>query len=220
VKPSHQPRGDPYGVTAPTSANRRVAGLDRQTIGPALLVLALAVFMNVVLPTINSTTSYQDQIDKGDVVQVADGITLVPATGWDLAAGALVGETRSSAGDTASTGLVRGGVSFDVQAAPFDGTPSQLLTRVKQIDQELEHLQGKVSATSGRYAVRTRQGAVGVAQDFVGTGKQGTIVAFVLRPRGQTTREGVEIVASGPRSSIARRRDAIVAMIRSLRTAR
>jgi hypothetical protein len=111
-------------------------------------------------------------------------------------------------------------VSFDVQAAPFDGTPSQLLTRVKQIDQELEHLQGKVSATSGRYAVRTRQGAVGVAQDFVGTGKQGTIVAFVLRPRSQTTREGVEIVASGPRSSIARRRDAIVAMIRSLRTAR
>jgi hypothetical protein len=207
-------------VTTPTAASRRIAGLDRQTIGPALLVLALAVFMGVVLPTINSTTSYHDQIDKGDVVQVADGITLVPATGWDLAAGALVGKTRSSVGDTASTGLFRGGVDFEVQAAPFDGTPSQLLTRIKQIDEELEHVRGKVSATSGRYEVRTRQGAVGVAQDFVGTGKQGTIVAFVLRPPSQSTREGVEIVASGPRSSIAHRRDAIVAMIRSLRTAR
>jgi hypothetical protein len=202
-------------------------GLDRQTIGPALLVLALAVVMSVLLPTIDSTTSYHDQIDKGDVVQVADGISVVPTTGWDLADGALAGKTRSPVGDTASTELVRGGVTFDVQAAPFDGTPSQLLTRVNQIDRDLEHVRGKVSATSDRYAVRTRQGAVGVAQDFVSTGKQGTMVAFVLRPPSrspssgaQTTREGVEIVASGPKSSIARRRDAIVAMIHSLRTAR
>jgi hypothetical protein len=213
-------------VTSVTSASRRIAGFDRQTVAPALLVLALAVLMGVVLPAIDSKTSYRDQTDKGDLVQVAEGITLVPATGWELTDGALAGQTRSPVGNTASTQLVRGSVDFKLQVAPFDGSPSQLLTRVDRIHEELEHARGTASATSDRYPVRTRQGARGVAQDFVGTGKQGTIVAYVLKPPSsstssgeQTTREGVQIVASGPKSAIARRRDAIVAMIRSLRTA-
>ena len=209
-------------MTSLTPASHRIAGLDRETIGPALLVLALAVLMGVVLPAIDSSTSYQDQIGTGDLVQVADGITLVPATGWDLTDGALAGRTRSPVGDTASTELVRGSVSLRVQAAPYDGSPSQLLTRVNRIHNELENVRGAASATSDRYPVRTRQGARGVAQDFVGTGKQGTITAYVLEPTGsgtRTTRVGVEIVASGPKSAIARRRDAIVAMVRSVRTA-
>jgi hypothetical protein len=35
---------------------RRSTGIDRQTVGPALLVLALALVMSVVLPWINSQT--------------------------------------------------------------------------------------------------------------------------------------------------------------------
>jgi hypothetical protein len=65
-----------------------------------------------------------------------------------------------------------------------------------------------------------------VAEDFVGVDKQGSIVAFVFGSRGrstgshgQSTSEGVEIVVSGPKGPIALRRDDIVAMIRSIRTA-
>ena len=150
----------------------------------------------------------------------------MPTPGWDLASGALVGDTRSPVGSTATTQLVDGSVSLEVRAAPFEGTPSALLTRVNEINDDLDHARGSVAATTGRYVVTTRQGVVGVAEDFVGVDKQGSIVAFVFPPRtqstgshGQSTREGVEIVVSGPKGSMSRRRDDIVAMIRSIRTA-
>ena len=53
----------------------------------------------------------------------------------------------------------------------------------------------------------------------MGIDKQGTIVAFVLRSHGQSTGEGVKVVVAGSKASISRRRDDIVAMIRSISTA-
>ena len=209
-----------------TSDGRRSNGIDRRTVGPALLVLALAVLMSVVLPLIDSTTPYHDEVHKGDIVELADGITLVPTAGWELATGAVVGQTRSPVGDTAQTELVHGSVDFYVKAAPFDGTPSALLTRVNQINADLRRSRGRAAETTHRYAVTTRQGIVGVAEDFVGVGRQGSLVAFVFRPRaastrsqGQPTREGVEIVVAGPKGPISRQRDHIVSMIRSIRAA-
>jgi hypothetical protein len=118
-------------------------------------------------------------------------------------------------------------VELQVETAPFDGTPSALLTRVNKIDADLARLQGSAPSTTRRYAVSTGQGAIGVAEDFVGVHKQGTTVAFVFRPGGQSTseqgeatREGVVVVAAGPRGPISRHRDDIVEMIRSIRTAR
>jgi hypothetical protein len=202
------------------------AGIDRRTVVPALLVLVLAVLMSVVLPSIDAATSYRDRVDAGDVAEIADGLTIVPAGGWDLAVGALVGHTRSPVGSTARTEVVDGSVELEVQTAPFDGTPSALLARVNRIRADLQRLQGGAVAMTRRYGVRTRRGAVGVAEDFVGAHKQGTIVAFVVRSRGRSTGsqgqasgEGVELVAAGPEGSIARRRDDIVAMIRSIRAA-
>ena len=204
---------------------RRIAGIDRWTIGPALLVLALAVLMSVVLPWVDSETEYSDAVDQDDVVQLADGITLVPAPGWNLASGALAGQTRSAVGSTGSTELVRGNVRFYVHAAPFDGTASALLTRVNEINADVR-AQGRTAQTTGRYTVTTRQGVAGVAEDFVSVSRRGSIVAFVFRLRAQSassdeqpTGEGVEIVVSGPSGAMSRRRDAIVSMIRSIRAA-
>jgi hypothetical protein len=212
-------------TTTATSDALGSMGIDRRTVGPALLVLALAALMSVVLPSIDRATSYRDQVDKGDVAEIADGLTLVPATGWDIATGALVGHTRSPVGSTATTEVVDGGVELQVQTAPFDGTPSVLLSRVNKIEADLARLQGSAAATTRRYAVRTRQGAIGVAEDFVGVHKQGTIVAFVFdsgqstSSQGKATREGVEVVAAGPEGPISRRRKDLVAMIRSIRAA-
>ena len=199
-------------------------GIDRQTVKPALLVLALALLMSVVLPSIDSATPYRNSLHRGDIAELADGITLVPTAGWDLATGALVGHTRSVVGSTATTELVDGGVNFDVQVAPFAGKAVALLGRVNKISAELHHARGSASATR-QYPVTTDQGVVGVGEDFVGVGRQGSVVAFVFRPAGQptsgsarqTTREGVEIVVSGPNGAISRRRGDIVSMIRSIR---
>jgi hypothetical protein len=209
-----------------TGDERRIAGIDRWTIGPALLVLALAVLMSVVFPRVDSETEYSDVIDRGDVVQLADGITLVPAPGWNLASGALAGRTQSEVGSTGSTELVRGDVRFSVQAAPFDGTASALLTRINEINADVRRAQGRTAQTTGRYTVTTRQGAAGVGEDFVSLARRGSVVAFVFGSRTQSassdeqrTDEGVEIVVSGPSDALSRRRDAIVSMIRSIRAA-
>lgn len=199
------------------TGRRRYAGIDRQTVRPSLLVLGLAVLMSVVLPLINSNTSYRHPVRTGELAELAGGITLVPAAGWDLATGALAGRTRSPVGNTATTELGDGGVKFGVQAAPFAATPSALLRRVRKISSQLNHTRGRGTATHV-YTVRTRQGAVGVGQDFAGVSRQGSVIAFVFRLRGQTTGEGVEIVVSGPNGQLSRARDDIVAMIRSIRT--
>jgi hypothetical protein len=203
---------------------RRILGIDRWTIGPALLVLALAVLMSVVLPWVNGETEYSDAVEQGDVVQLAAGITLVPAVGWNLADGALVGETRSAVASTGSTELVRGNVRFSVQAAPFDGTASALLSRIGEINEDVRRAQGRVVQTTGRYTVTTREGVDGVAEDFVSLARRGSIVAFVFGPGPQAASsdgppadEGVEIVVSGPSDAMSRRRDEIVSMIRSIR---
>ena len=94
-----------------TPRERRSSWIDRRTALPALLVLALAVVMSVVLPLIDSGTPYHHAVHRGDVAQVADGLTLVPRPGWQLASGALVGHTRSPVGSTAATELVNGSVS-------------------------------------------------------------------------------------------------------------
>jgi len=205
---------------------RRIAGIDRWTIGPALLVLALAVLMSVVLPRVDSQTEYSDAVDQGDVVQLADGITLVPTPGWKLADGALAGQTRSVVGSTGSTELVRGNLRFSVHAAPFDGTAPALLARINEINADVRRAQGRTAQTTGRYTVTTRQGVAGVAEDFVSIARQGSIVAFVFASRAQSassdeqpTDEGVEIVVSGPGGAMSPRRDDIVSMIRSIRAA-
>ena len=204
-----------------TSDGRRIAGIDRQTVIPALLVLAFALFLSVVLPYIDSRTPYNEQVHAGDVAAIANGITLVPSPGWNLATGVLVGHTRSPVGSTATTQLIDEGVSFYVHAAPFDGTPSALLTRINEINADLEHTRGSAAATTDRYNVTTDQGAVGVAEDFMGVERQGTIVAFVLKPPNGSAgiSEGLEVVVAGATGPIARRRDDIVAMIRSIRAA-
>jgi hypothetical protein len=152
-------------------------GSNGETIGPALLVLALAGLMSVVFPLIDSHTQYRHPVAEGDLAELADGITLVPTAGWDLASGPLVGDTRSPVGST---------------------------------------------ATTHRYAVTTRQGVAGVAEDFVGPTRQGSVVAFVFGSpstssgaQGQSSSEGMEIVVSGPEPDGHHRKD-IVAMIDQL----
>ena len=211
--------------TTMASAARRTGGIDRQTVKPALLVLALAVLMSVVLPTVDGKTAYRHAIHKGEIAELADGITLVPAPGWDLTTGALVGRTRSPVGSTAATELVAGSVRFSVLAAPFAGTPSALLRRINEINADLRHARGRAAATGRHYRVTTRHRVVGVAENFVGVAREGSVVAFVFRSRptagsqGRPIREGLEIVISGPDDLLSRRRDEIVAMIRSIRTA-
>ena len=214
-------------VTLPAEEQRALP-IDPRTIAPSLLVFALAIVMSIVLPNLDSRATYRHEIRSGDIAELAGGITLVPSPGWDLASGALVGKTRSALGSSGSSELVHGSVTFFVRVAPFAGTPDALLTRINKINHDLHRSRGRDAGTTDRYEVKTKQGAVGVAENFVGVARQGSVVAFVLDVRGQasgsqqgssTIHEGVEIVAAGPMEQISRYRDDVVAMIESIRTA-
>ena len=196
-----------------TSTGTATTRIDPRTIKPALLVLAFALLLSVVFPLINSEADYQHQTQNGEVVQLVDGITLVPSAGWNLASGAVVGETRGSIGNTNTTELVNGSIEFNVQAAPFAGTPSALLRRVNKISADL----GRARKATRHYAVTTHQGRKGVAEDYIRVNRQGSVVAFAFKVPGQSSREGVEVVVSGAKGQMSRERDHIVAMVRSIR---
>jgi hypothetical protein len=192
--------------------------IDRSTVKPALLVLAFAILTSVVLPWANSRAPYRHAIHRGDIAELANEITLPAAPGWDLASGALVGHARTPVGSTASTELVVGGIDLLVRVAPFAGTPHALLARVKAISSKFHHARG-ASARTASYRVKTRQGAVGVGEDFSGVTKQGSVIVFVFVSRRLAAREGVEVLVSGPQDAMLRRRREIVAMINGIRIA-
>ena len=65
-------------------ADRRWAGFDRRTIGPALFVLAFMLLMHFGLPALNSAVAYDDRIEAGDDLSLTQGITFTPVPGWNL----------------------------------------------------------------------------------------------------------------------------------------
>lgn len=198
----------------------RVAGIDRRTIKPALAVLALALFVSVVLPLVSGAVAYDDEIRAGDVIDMAEGrLTFVPVPGWNLEDGVRVGGTRSTVPGSSMTVLSAGDVRLTVQAGPFDGTPAALLTRLDELNDDVDDARG-LGASGDRFTVRTDGGVVGVAESFTSLERQGTIAAFVFAVpdrAGTTKRTGVEVVAVGSKSALAARRDEIDAMVRSIR---
>lgn len=72
-----------------------VPWIDRQTVKPALLVVALALLMSVVLPLIDSETPYRDALQRGDIVELADRLTLVPCAGERIRYPPLPGDDRA-----------------------------------------------------------------------------------------------------------------------------
>lgn len=68
----------PYGAPPPDDrvpADRRWAGFDRRTIGPALLVLVFMLLMHVGLPTLDDAVDYDDRVESGDQLNLTHGIT-------------------------------------------------------------------------------------------------------------------------------------------------
>ena len=66
------------GARVGESGRGRLAGVDRGTVAPSLLVVALAVLLSVVLPSLNAAAPYRHPVRNGDVAELAGGITLVP----------------------------------------------------------------------------------------------------------------------------------------------
>jgi hypothetical protein len=190
-------------------------GLDKRTIAPGLIAIALMAVLIVVLPAINEAIEYDRQIQAGDVVNLGAGITFVPAVSWGFPNGLLVsdqtvGGTEASANLNAT--LINGAVEFAATTGPFTGTADELLKQIDKLNEAYKSIDTS-KAMSAPGTLTTSTGLTGVGQAFSGVNVEGVIAAFVVDGIG------VQFVAHGPQDTLLATIDDIAAMIDSLATA-
>ncbi|MFB7718484.1 hypothetical protein [Nocardia sp. NPDC056100] len=170
-------------------ADRRWLGMDRRTLLPALVVLALAFLQAIVIPNINDALAEKDVTVAGDVIAVRGGVTFTAAAGWSLVSGERRSDEPTGEGYPASAVLARGGAQFVVRTGDFSGDPGALLAQIERTDAAL---QGAFTATGDPVAITARTGEPGLITKYAAPGADGVLAAFVF---GKT---GVEVIAIGP----------------------
>ncbi len=205
--PTSAPRFEPDDDWVP--ADVRFFGLDRRTIGPTLMVFALAVAMSVVLPVINAEVPYHDIVKAGYVMQLQGDVTFVPEAGWGITSGVRAGDAPLSGEYPATATVENGALKFRVHTGQFDGDANKLLDQIETTSEALNRGRG-VHVTGEHTTIVTDQGKEGATLRVTGPHTAGVIAAFVFGGRG------VEAVATGPSDAGAQPTATILRMIRSI----
>lgn len=188
---------------------RRWLGLDKRTLLPAGVVVALFAIAVWLLPYANESVKVDDPIRPGDVVQVGPSVQFVPAAGANLVRGLRQGQAGATGyPDTAV--VTYEGIGLQVVADTYQGTPEQLLEQIRRNDEGLRD-NGGLRVTSEPATITNDAGDQGVIARYEGNGSIGAIAAYVF---GTT---GVEIVVLGPPTVDDALPPAVGAMIRSVR---
>jgi hypothetical protein len=196
---------------ARVSVEHRFFGLDRRTLPYALGAIAVFVLWTVVLPWINSGIAWDDTIQAGERVRLADDVSFAPATGWGLLAGLRTTDsTASGQRSTASVAVTSDGVQFTAQQGEWNGTPRALLHQITKITTTEAGPNG-FELSSRPTTVETASGATGAVQGFRSARVEGLIAAFVF---GGT---GIQIQIVGPPGQLSHHADELVRMLASIR---
>jgi hypothetical protein len=204
--PDH-PRPDAVPV------DRRRFGLDRASIGPALLVLGLALVMGVGIAVVDALVPEDDVVRPGDVVGLAGGVEFVPAAGWSITDGLRVGRAGSGGSYPATAQVTDGAVALRLRTAPWPGDAVALLEQVRSTNAREAgdggpRIEGPVSA------FRTTSGADGVLARYRSPNTDGLLAAVVVD--GAQGPVGVEVVATGPVDAPTALARDLAAMIESI----
>ncbi|MET4164676.1 MULTISPECIES: hypothetical protein [Gordonia] len=183
----------------------RILGLDRRTLPPALVVLAVFVILTVIVPRIDAAIAWDDPVRAGEELALTKDIVFTPATGWDVEAGFRAGSSRS--GDAT---LADAGVTIDISSAAFDGDPDELLDQVEKVTSRTTDPTFRVDGD--RATLTTTSGHTGVMQGYSSLTGDGVVAAFVVGPTG------VEVRAYGPPAQMAEAVDTVRSMTTSIRT--
>ncbi len=173
---------------------RRWFGLDRRTILPSLIALALIIVLTGVLPAINRSIGFDRETRPGDVIDLGSGVSFAAPVGWGFPDGILVSDT--SVGGTEevanlSARLVNGGVEVTANTGAFAGTADELLTQVRRLNPIYQNIDSS-KALGEPGTITTSSGLVGVGQAFSGIDVEGLIAVFVIEGIG------VEFVVHAP----------------------
>ncbi|MFC8529740.1 hypothetical protein [Nocardia sp. NPDC057227] len=171
--------------------DRRWFGMDRRTLLPALVVLALAFLQGVLLPRLDAALADDDVTVAGDVIALDGGITFPAEPGWALVDGERAADEPSGRGYPTVAVLARRGIRFTVQTGTFDGDANALLDQIERTDAALSGGHG-LTATGDPAPITTTGGVTGISTRFAAAQRDGVLAAFVFEGTG------VEIVAVGP----------------------
>jgi hypothetical protein len=164
--------------------DERVAGFDRRTIWPGLVLLVVWALWAHVMPWIDDQIEVDNPIVAGDVVDLGGGeVTFVPAEGWNLESGVLVSEGASaSAVVPASAVLSSEVVSYSANSGNWEGTSTELADRVIDVNDSLDQLLAKNE--QGRSAIENADGVPGELVYVVGADQAVLIATFVFDREG------------------------------------
>ena len=187
---------------------RRFFGLDRRSLLPGLVVIALFVLWTVVVPSVNNLLNYSQQTKAGDVFVLGKGLR------WTRRrAGAWTPDcwrpTRRTAGAGGPVVLTNGGVSFVVTPGPFRGNADELLDQIKKVDTRWRATRRSTSPEDTQ-RFHTNDGHRGVAQAYT-TVEGARVVALVYGD------SGVKITFTGPTATLEDQGDEVEKMIDSIR---
>ena len=198
-------------------ADRRWLGLDRRSLRPGLIVLAVVAVLVGVIPAINNAISWTNQTKAGDVIDMGGGITFAAPEGWALTDGYRTSDrgAHSVSPSRSDAVLVNGGVQIVAKGGTWPGTAGALLG---QLNQNLTRNQGSALKIEGApTSITTDDGETGVAETFESNGRAGRLAAFTF-PRGGALSGpiGLAFTITGPETTLAQYEPAIDSMLRSV----
>ncbi|MBB2947131.1 hypothetical protein FB565_006899 [Actinoplanes lutulentus] len=190
---------------------RRWLGLDRRTLLPGLVVIAIALLLRTAIPAIDQAIPVDNVITAGDRINLNDGLTIAPPTGWDLTDGILVGANTVEPGaGSPSASFGQGGIAAQIQVAKFAGDANALLDQVNRND-SVNPNRPEFTVTGQRATVTATGGLTGVAEDYTSASHDGILAAYTL-----SDGRGVAIEVIGTANQLAAQTAQITAMLRSV----
>lgn len=188
----------------------RLGGLDRRTIVPAVVALAVIALWVLVVPAINESLSYKDQVRAADVFRVGPGATIAPPAGWGVQDGLRTTDrSRIGSDDNATTRFVSGSLLMATQAGEWTKSPRELAEKTSD-DSALLGKDAGVKVVGEPVTFTTASGQHGAARRFQAVGGAGAIFAFVENGTG------IEIVVSGTEADLERNTQEIGRAIASI----
>lgn len=173
----------------------RVLGLDKRKMAGTLGVLALIVLWATVMPFIDSSIRYDDEVAAGQAFEVGSGVTIVPPTRWEV--------DPQTALTQGSLVVHSAGLTVTVTVGTFDGELPDLMESAND-SLDIHRI------TRPQSSITTTQGSAGLIESFDSANSHGSLAVFAHDG------VGVEIESLGPEPLATKYADEINAMIISL----
>ena len=161
-------------------ADQRVAGFDRRTIWPGVVLLVVWALWAHVMPWIDDQIEVDNPIVAGDVINLGFGeVTFVPAVGWQLESGVLLTEGNEDAASIPTSALLSSDVvSYSAKSGNWDGTAEELADQMIDVNENLDLLLAKDE--QGRSAIENADGVPGEIVYIDGVDQAALIATFVF----------------------------------------